>query len=50
MSVCVRACSDQKMRCDIIIIVVDDDDDNDADLDVVVVSCELRVASCELLL
>ena len=40
MSVCVRACSDQKMRCDIIIIVVDDDD-NDADLDVVVVSCEL---------
>ena len=49
MSVCVRACSDQKMRCDIIIIVVDDDD-NDADLDVVVVSCELRVASCELLL
>ena len=49
MSVCVRACSDQKMRCDIIILVVDDDD-NDADLDVVVVSCELRVASCELLL
>ena len=48
MSVCVRVCSDQKMRCDIIIIVVDDDD-NDADLDVVVVSCELRVASCELL-
>ena len=40
MSVCVRACSDQKMRCDIIIIVVDDDD-NDVDLDVVVVSCEL---------
>ena len=39
MSVCVRACSDQKMRCDIIIIV--DDDDNDVDLDVVVVSCEL---------
>jgi hypothetical protein len=40
VSVCVRACSDQKMRCDIIIIVVDDDD-NDVDLDVVVVSCEL---------